>query len=603
MPGGSLRRWLRRRWLGVSIAGGVCVIFVALGAYAAFEARSHADRALMEFKYLEAHQSEISTAGGRAELGEHLEDARMQSADAVSAFGSTHVLPALTWLPWLGPELGGSRQLLADAATAAASGAQVLNGIDGLEASTPGHAAWFQGLARFGATLRTSELALRGLERSGSGLFGPIGRDRAVLNGYLRRAALGLHRAASAVVVVRSLYGGDRPTTVLVLGENNAEMNDQGAILTFGLVRIVDGRARVVSHGSVGAIEPTGPVEVPASAGTRATFYGLGLNRNWQSINDTADFSWTGRTAAAMFLSATGVRVDDVLAMDVPALASLLGVTGPISVQGIPWPLTEENLGTVLLHDLYVANPRWGRQAARHGELADIASKVFERLDHARGKDLAIARALASELAGRHLLMWSSDPAVQASLDTLGATGRVDAVLPRSTFHVAVESAVAAKLDYYVRVHLDYSVSLLRGGSAWVATSVTQVNTAPAGQAPSYQLGPDGIHSHVPGEYVSNIFFWSPRGSIGQGGVAESGLVVRSASAVTFAQHRSTVTFKTFLPHAVVGHRFLLHLVPQPRLDPALVSVTVRSAGRLVAGPDVRDVPLDASVTYSWTTR
>jgi hypothetical protein len=603
MPGGSVRRWLRRHWLALSIAGGLCVVVVALGAYAALQARSHAERALMEVTYLEAHQSELSTAGGRADLEAHLEVARIQSDDALSAFGSTHVLPSLTWLPWLGPELSGSRQLLADAATAAATGAQVLDGLDRLEASTPGHAAWFQGLSRIGTTLRSSEQALRGLQRSGSGLFGPIGRDRAVLNEHLRRAVIDLHRAASAVVVVRSLYGGDRPTTILVLGENNAEMRDQGAILTFGLIRIVDGRARVVSSGSTGDIEPPGPVEVPASAGTRATFYGLGANRIWQSINDTADFSWTGRTAAAMFLSATGVRVDDVLAMDVPALASLLGVTGPISVHGISSRLTEGNLGTVLLHDLYAANPRWGKQAARHDELAGIASTVFERLEHARGKDLAIARALASELGGRHLLLWSSDPAVEASLDTLDATGRVDAMLPRSTFHVAVESVVSAKLDYYVRVHLDYSVSLLRSGSAWVTTSVTQVNTAPAGQAPSYQLGPDGINSHVAGEYVSNIFFWSPRGSIGQGGVAESGLVVRGATAVTFAQRRSTVTFKTFLPRAVVGHRFLLHLVPQPRLDPALVSVTVRSAGRPVAGPDVRSIPLDASVTFSWTTR
>ena len=36
---------------------------------------------------------------------------------------------------------------------------------------------------------------------------------------------------------------------------------------------------------------------------------------------------------------------------------------------------------------------------------------------------------------------------------------------------VAVESVVSAKLDYYVRVHLDYTVSLLRSGSAWVTTA------------------------------------------------------------------------------------------------------------------------------------
>jgi hypothetical protein len=99
-------------------------------------------------------------------------------------------------------------------------------------------------------------------------------------------------------------------------------------------------------------------------------------------------------------------------------------------------------------------------------------------------------RALASQLGGRHLLLWSSDPVVEAALDTLDATGKVDAVLPRSTFHVAVESVDAAKLAYYVRVRLDYSISLLRDGGAWVTTSVTQINDAPAGQPASYQPWP-----------------------------------------------------------------------------------------------------------------
>ena len=192
---------------------------------------------------------------------------------------------------------------------------------------------------------------------------------------------------------------------------------------------------------------------------------------------------------------------------------------------------------------------------------------------------------------------------VETALDTLDATGRVDAVLPRSTFHVAVESVVAAKLDYYVQLRLDYSVSLLRDGGAWVTTSVTQMNDAPAGQPASYQLGPDGFYSHVPGEYVSNIFLWSPRGSVGQGGVAESRARRSGTSAVTFAQQHSTVVFKTYLSRAVVRHRFLLRLVPQPRLDPALVSVTVRGAGQAVVGPDVRGVPLAAPLTFSWWTK
>ena len=182
-----------------------------------------------------------------------------------------------------------------------------------------------------------------------------------------------------------------------MLGENDAEMRDQGAILSYGLLRSVDGQEQVLRSGSTDHIQPPGPVEVPASAGTKATFYGNGANRIWQSINDTADFPWTGRTAAAMFLRATGIRVDDVVAMDVPALASLLGVTGPISVPGIAPRLTEVDVATILLHDLYVAYPS-GSQSARHDELASIASTELQRLEHAHAQDIALVRALASQL-------------------------------------------------------------------------------------------------------------------------------------------------------------------------------------------------------------
>jgi hypothetical protein len=301
-------------------------------------------------------------------------------------------------------------------------------------------------------------------------------------------------------------------------------------------------------------------------------------------VNGTADFSWTGATAAAMFKKATGITVNAVIALDVPTMAALVGVTGPLTIPGIPEELTSANFSTVVLHDLYAQYPV-GTQVPRKTELNAIATALLQRLRSARHDQVSYLRALAGQIPGRHLLLWSADPSVERAIVQLGASGKVDTVLPKRTFHVAVESAVAAKLDYYVSVHESFDVTVLPSGDAWVATTVTVHNAAPAGQAPSYQLGPDNINSHVPGEYVSNICLWSPAGSKVIGGMLESGLVLNGFSTFVFAQHSTSTPFSTYLPLAVVGGKFVLHLVPQPTLNPATVSVSVHGVGWAVSGP------------------
>jgi hypothetical protein len=116
-------------------------------------------------------------------------------------------------------------------------------------------------------------------------------------------------------------------------------------------------------------------------------------------------------------------------------------------------------------------------------------------------------------------------------------------------------------------------------------TTVTLRNKALADQFPSYQRGPDNINSHVPGEYVSNIYLWSPAGSKVIGGKSESGLVLNGFSTVVFAQHSTSTPFSTYPPLVVVGGTFVLHLVPQPTLNPATVSVSVHGVGWAVSGP------------------
>jgi hypothetical protein len=588
----------RRRWIFGTAA--LLIILVCLATYSALAARSHAEMALKDFQYVQDNLSTATSSSGRTTLEAHLQDARSESIAASNSLTSTGVLEAMRWIPYFGGEIDGASSLFHDSAQAATSGLKLLQSLDSFQTRNIRSKFSNASLDSLQTAVTATRSSFKSLDLPVGQLFGPVGHEREVFDLKISRVLKDLTKAESGIAVARSLFGSGGTSTVLVLPENNAEMRDQGAILSYSLMRIHGSSLSVVQSGTVTNINPKSAVGVQSSPGIKAFFYGTnGANQIFQSVNSPADFTWSGATAAAMFLKSTGVTVDDVVALDVPAMASLLGITGPLTIAGIAEPLTESDFSTVVLHDLYAEYPV-GNQIPRKTELNLIASTLLQRLRSSRSEELDFLRAFAGQIPGRHLLLWSASPSVERAITQLGASGKINTVLPKRTFHVAVESIVAAKLGYYVKLHESYGVQLLRNGAAWVTTKVTEINTAPAGQPASYQLGPDGHYAHVPGEYVANVFLWSPSGSKVVSGYADSGLMVTGQTSTVMAQHSTTTTFITYLPKAVRNGQFVIHLVPQPTLQPAVVTVKVGGAKWHVSGASQRKVSLNDATTLTF---
>jgi hypothetical protein len=299
-----------------------------------------------------------------------------------------------------------------------------------------------------------------------------------------------------------------------------------------------------------------------------------------------------------MFASATGTHVDGVIGIDVEGLQALLGLTGPVSVPGIPEPITSNNAAYVLLDQLYAELPPGSSQGPRREELAAVASAAFNQLQVNRVDVVALARTLGTEVAGRHLQLWDENPQNERTISEVGASGDIDTESPTRTFHIAVENATATKLDYFVDVAISDTVVITPTGNADVYSTVRLSNHAPAGQAPSYQLGPDGINSHVPGEYIGRVLLWGPRGSIQSGSVHESGLSLAPEIDLVVMPGKSvTAEFKTTIPHAIQRDTLRLDFVPQPRLNPESLKVHV------VAGDTQSTIQraLTKTTTLSWT--
>jgi hypothetical protein len=301
-----------------------------------------------------------------------------------------------------------------------------------------------------------------------------------------------------------------------------------------------------------------------------------GSTRLWSAINMTANFRWTGEVAASKLAVVQGQRPDFVVGVDVVTLRALLSVEGPVRVPSLPQPITEQSVAPVLLRSLYETFTP-AERSQRLGVLSEVIAASLSRAFRTSTNSIDAARALSGQISGRHLLFWSGSPELEASIRALGASGELTGSKKDSTFSVAVESAVAAKMDAFdVVTALNYKVVVQPDRSATIDLAVTVANHAPKHLRPgSYIYGPDGWNAHRPGEYVANVFVWSPPVGAELSAPRDGGLALRATSVDLDPGELGIVHFSSTIPAPKVGEHLWLRLVPQPRLRPTMTTVTV----------------------------
>ncbi len=424
------------------------------------------------------------------------------------------------------------------------------------------------------------------------------------LDATIGNTARRLSTAANTMHVARRLLGGDRPTRLFLAFQNNAEMRDQGMVLSYAVAQAERGRLQLTRQGSVADLQLNAPATgYTLPKGTAEAFSYLVPLQYWQSVNATADTSVSGQTIAAMYKAKTGQAVDGVVALDVPALASLISITGPVQVPGIATPISAENAEQVLLNDLYAdqgADSVAGR-AFRQQQLASVADVVLARIQTGTLNTSAIVRALGTAAAGGHAWVTSLDANDQLALEHAGLSGRPGRVAPNNTIHVAVQNATATKLDYYVDPTVDVDVHLTQDGTAVVNTKVTITNKAPIPTPSGEQFGPDGIVTNVAGLYRSRVHFWGPANGDQVGGIDESGLKLTIGGVEVMPGKSTSVSFTTILTNVVAKNSLRLRFVPQPRARPMKLRVKVSGLGWKVSSSGTEGLQWDRTLDLRWS--
>ena len=227
----------------------------------------------------------------------------------------------------------------------------------------------------------------------------------------------------AGIATARTFTGNTGSRRYLLAAGNNAEMRDSGMVLSYGVVSFDKGKARIERSGSVRELTFAQPVSVPIPEGTQRAIGGLSNNAWWQNVTNTADTTFSGRAMAALYQQATGQGVDGVIYLDVPAISAVLRVLGPVTVEGIGEPITETNVATILLHNLYT-DAGTQDDPERRGQLAKIAGALAERMTTASFDIVKLGGALADATAGRHVWLYSNDTAEQTRVHAVRHRGR-----------------------------------------------------------------------------------------------------------------------------------------------------------------------------------
>lgn len=590
------------------MGGGLVLVAAVLGAVGLADvlgARTQLTGARSALQAAVDDPAALGTPEGRATALAQVDGAMVSIAAARNRVAGSPVLSAAGLVPGLRGQRAGLLALIDDAAEAAGAGRGLLAAVDGLAGRTrlQDGALPLGGLAELQQEVRAAGEAVRAsVGGDNAGLWGPLGDARREFDDVAASSASRLTEGAEALGAARTFLGAEGRRRYLVVAQNNAEMRDQGAVLSYVVVTFDNGRLIQEKQGSVADLTLSAPAPTPVPAGTQEVFGSIGPTQTWQSVNATADFAFSGRAMADMYRQAAGQAVDGVIALDVPALAGLLRTVGPVSIDGVAEPVTAGNVGRLLLHDFYQGLGPTSDQSLRRERQGDVVRAVMDRITGQSHDAVALGRALGDAAAGGHLRLWSADAAEEDVFERTGLGGGPATKEPDRTFHLAVQNRTASKHDYFVRPAVHQDVQLTELGTAVVRTTVVIDNQAPANATASYQFGP-GAFTEKPGDYLAWVLLWGPEGSRqAQNAVTESGLQLSQYVLAVPAGERREVVFETVVPDAVRDGELRLRLVPQPRLEPMPLSVSLRTEGGSAGGaPTDWEGPWDRVRTFAWT--
>jgi Protein of unknown function (DUF4012) len=413
--------------------------------------------------------------------------------------------------------------------------------------------------------------------------------------GYLEAAeaaSQAAQRGGQGMKLAATLYGPSGSARWFLAFQNPAELRGTGGLIgQYGILESSPSGPKLttVAHYQELDLRTREGVELPRQVASR---YGrFAIDRAWSAVNIPPDMPTVGRIVTRLYQRTTGDRIDGVIAADPLAVAQVLRASGPIQAGGVR--LTADNVAEETLVQAYVRyaedNP------ARRRFLEQVARATFEAFRRALARHpVELIRGLADAARGRHVQVYSRDPASQKALMGLGVGGSATAPAGADYLMAVGVNAGGNKLDAYLHRTLDWRVRLAADGSAAATASLTLRNNVAVGGLPRNVVGPydkrfrKGVNQQIQTLYVAGGYGFTKASLDGRQVGAEAqqdlgGLALTQSVGVP-AGESATLAYRLTRPTAAerLGEdrlRYRVLLRPQATVWADKVKVTVAAPG------------------------
>lgn len=323
-------------------------------------------------------------------------------------------------------------------------------------------------------------------------LVSPLRRQLEDYASQLNRAIPQATRATQALEVAPGILGARGTRRYLLIFGTPSESRGLGGFIgSWGELTATNGDLSLTRHGSIGTLDDATPWKDRKITGlpdfvNRYSY--AEPTRYLQNISASPDFPTVADVFEQLYPQSGGQPLDGTIYLDPYALASLLQLTGPVTAEGIPIPLTATNAAQFLLHDQYVQFPNVDE---RRDLLSNALKATFDALTHRSLPTIArAAEVLSPRTRQGRLLFITNHPDEKRFLNEIGLTGAFPKPDGGDFLSVRVSNGNPNKIDYYLHQSVDYRVTYdpLTGATKATAT-VTFRNDAPASGEPLYVLG------------------------------------------------------------------------------------------------------------------
>lgn len=303
-----------------------------------------------------------------------------------------------------------------------------------------------------------------------------------------RIASLGMHQAPG-------LFGGEGTRHYFVLFTQPAEARGLGGFVgSWALLTASGGRVELTKSGRAKDINDTpgragrsltGPTEYLDRYGRfRPAYY-------FQDVTFSPDFASVAQVVRELYPQAGGVPIDGVLAVDPEGMASLLKITGPVSLPEHGVRLSAETAAKFLMQDQYIQFADRDRREAREDLLEEAGRVTFDKLvKGSLPSPKRVGDILGPAVAGRHLMFQSFRAQEQRLFSQLGAGGTIDPAGQDDYVSLVTQNKGNNKIDVFMHRSVDYHVTYDPvTGKADATATVKLRNDAPSSGLPESVIG------------------------------------------------------------------------------------------------------------------